>query len=93
MALDRKTQLMVAKITGLPVELFLARRFGNPVMLLAYSSSCGTLLVERGSFPCQASEFGYSMSWDTLTVKLLESDAPGCWFPPPSCQFSVSSLH
>lgn len=72
---------MVAKITRFPVELFLDRRFGNSVMLLAYSPSYGTLLVEPGSFPCQARESGY---WDTLRVKLLKSDAPGCWFPPLS---------
>lgn len=69
------------EITKFLVELFLDRRFGNSVMLLPYSPSYGTLLVEPGSFPWQANEFGYSMAWDTPTVKLLKSDAPGHWFP------------
>lgn len=58
-------------------------------MLLAYSPSYGTLLVEPGSFSYQACEFGYSMAWDTLTVKLLKFEAPGHWFPKSDSVLSL----
>lgn len=91
--LGQKNPTNNGKNPNVPCGVFLDRRFGNPVMLLAYSPSYGSLLVEPGSFPCQASEFGYRMAWDTLTAKLLKSDAPGHWFPSLSCQLSVSSSH
>lgn len=90
--LDRKTQLIVAKITRFPVELLL-NRFGNSVMLLAYSPSYGTLLAEprQLSMPSQwvwlqhGLRYSYSQTAEIWCSRLL--------VPPPSCQFSVSSLH